>query len=437
MGPVALQFLADIVALFEPGRCEGAVGRGHIVADDCAAAAADLAAQVFQLEPAAGNSSSGHTVLLVDYQSGQRCIFKQECMTLASGDKRFLSVAVLDGKSSGRGQLLYSEPAVPQTIGRAGQLNAAIFVRCEYAQVVEFAGFRIIAGVPHLKTNIGEAVMGDAVLLDDLNDRPLVVVKICFPVPVGVQGDILVRGVHQIGVISHRSLGNLENPWPEVRDSHRPVRPGGHFGNAVTVRRLHQKGGVGNGDGVIVGVKFPDGKVGPLIILQADSGVLSGEQLHMVLGGVQQVIRHRGGFFQGINARFQALPADLTCAGRGAVQIPGAVLDFGETIGDAAQGLTIRTLLIQMETGQLAIGEHELRLFAAIQMDDALGVVDHIARTIQFSHDIGGIGGELGEVDGPILRGSVFLRPPGTVHRLKAELRVGDGLGEVGAVHLD
>lgn len=70
-------------------------------------------------------------------------------------------------------------------------------------------------------------------------------------------------------------------------------------------------------------------------------------------------------------------------------------------------------------------------------MDDALGVVDHIARTIQFSHDIGGIGGELGEVDGPILRGSVFLRPPGTVHRLKAELRVGDGLGEVGAVHLD
>ena len=136
--------------------------------------------------------------------------------------------------------------------------------------------------------------MGDAVLLDDLNDRPLVVVKICFPVPVGVQGDILVRGVHQIGVISHRSLGNLENPWPEVRDSHRPVRPGGHFGNAVAVRCLQQKGGVGNGDGV--GVKFPDGKVGPLIILQADSGVLSGEQLHMVLGGVQQVIRYCGGF---------------------------------------------------------------------------------------------------------------------------------------------
>ena len=53
------------------------------------------------------------------------------------------------------------EPAVPQTIGRAGQLDAAIFVRCEYAQVVEFAGFCIIAGVPHLKTNIGEAVMGE------------------------------------------------------------------------------------------------------------------------------------------------------------------------------------------------------------------------------------------------------------------------------------
>ena len=65
---VALQLLADVVALFEPGDGEGAVGRSRVRTDHSAAAAADLTTQIFQLEAAAGDSSPGHAVLLVDHQ---------------------------------------------------------------------------------------------------------------------------------------------------------------------------------------------------------------------------------------------------------------------------------------------------------------------------------------------------------------------------------
>ena len=89
-----------------------------------------------------------------------------------------------------------------------------------------------------------------------------------------------------------------------------------------------------------------------------------------------------------------------------------------------------------MQGRQFGIGEHELGLFAAIQVDDPLGIVYHIAGTLQFRYHIS-THRELGEVDGPVLRGGVLLRSPGAVHRLDSEAGVGDGLGEVGAVHLD
>ena len=68
-------------------------------------------------------------------------------------------------------------------------------------------------------------------------------------------------------------------------------------------------------------------------------------------------------------------------------------------------------------------------------MDDPLGVINHIARTLQFRHHISAHR-ELAEVNGPILRGRIFLGAPGTVYRFNPETGVGDWFGEVGAVHL-
>lgn len=68
-------------------------------------------------------------------------------------------------------------------------------------------------------------------------------------------------------------------------------------------------------------------------------------------------------------------------------------------------------------------------------MDDPLGVVDHISRTLQFRHHISAHR-ELAEVNGPILRGRIFLGAPGAVYRFNPETGVGDWFGEVGTVHL-
>ena len=106
------------------------------------------------METAAGNSGPRHTVLLVDHQGRQGGVLKPEGMALPGLYKSLLGVAVLDGEPYGRLQFLDPEPAVPQAVVRAGQFNAPILVRCEYAQVVVLAGFRVVAGVPDLEANI-------------------------------------------------------------------------------------------------------------------------------------------------------------------------------------------------------------------------------------------------------------------------------------------
>ena len=69
-------------------------------------------------------------------------------------------------------------------------------------------------------------------------------------------------------------------------------------------------------------------------------------------------------------------------------------------------------------------------------MDNALGIVHDVARTLQFSHHIRA-NGELTQVDGPVLQSGVLHWAKAAVHRLKTETGVGDRFGEVGAVHLD
>lgn len=142
-----------------------------------------------------------------------------------------------------------------------------------------------------------------------------------------------------------------------------------------------------------VGVPFHHRQIGPLVILQDHSRVLAGEQLHMVLGRVQQVIRHSGGFTG--NKRVSGLPADFTCAKWcGPDTEPQGRPRFGKAVGHAAQGRPVRALLYKCREGSLELVNHKLGLLAAVQVDGALGVVHDMLGT-QFRHDVGGIGGGL------------------------------------------
>ncbi len=114
----------------------------------------------------------------------------------------------------------------------------------------------------------------------------------------------------------------------------------------------------------------------------------------------------------------------------------GAVLHIGDAVGYALQGLAVRALLGQLQPGQLGICEDKLTRLVAVQMDEPLGLVHHIAGACQLYHFVAAHG-ELGEVDGAVSPGGQLHGAIVALDGAEAELGVGDGLEEVGRVHLD
>ena len=89
-----------------------------------------------------------------------------------------------------------------------------------------------------------------------------------------------------------------------------------------------------------------------------------------------------------------------------------------------------------MQGGLDGVGEHKTGCLVGLQMDDALGLIDDVARAVQFRHHISS-GGQFRQVDFAVLVGGELRRAKVAVHGLDAEPGVGDHLGRVGAVHLD
>ena len=345
MAAVALQLLTDVVALSEPRNGKGAVGRSRISAYHGAAAAADLAAQVFQLEAAAGDPGPGHAVLLVDHQGRQGDVGDSDGLIFAALDIDLRNRVLRELVAGGRLGLFDGQPAVLDAL----QDDLARLIRLEGAQVPLLPGLRLVAGPGDVELGVLDGVMGDGVFLLDGDGGPLVVFKIHIPVPVRVKRDQLRVGIREVGR-RHRLFRDLVHAGQQVLHRGGAVRPGGHFGHAMAVLPLDQKHRAGDWRAG-VGVALVDGQVGTLVILQADGGVLAWEQLHMVLRGVQDMVRHGGHLLQGVHPRLQALPADRAIRPGGAVQVPGAILNFGQPVGDAAQGCTVRALLMQIQGG--------------------------------------------------------------------------------------
>ena len=173
-----------------------------------------------------------------------------------------------------------------------------------------------------------------------------------------------------------------------------------------------------------------DIEVGALVVSQSDRAGLAGKQLYMVLGIVRDVVLHRGQFTHRINARLQIGYQDLTCGTGGAVQVVAAILDLGDAERDTGQPGAIAAQFDELQRGLDMIGENELGVFIGLQLDDTLGLVDHIAIAGFFSHYIGARG-EHGKVDL-----SIFVRPEllgaiGPLHRFDLEYSVWDDLGGV------
>ena len=153
----------------------------------------------------------------------------------------------------------------------------------------------------------------------------------------------------------------------------------------------------------------------------------------MVLPQVLDVIGHSVGFPHGVHAGLQIGDQNFTCGRSDAVQISGAVLDFCDPEMDPAQRRAVRTALDNADGGLDGIGEHKLCVVVPLELNDTLGLINHIARAGNLCHDIGS-GVELTEVNGSILQSGELLGTKAAVHRLNGKLGVGDDLGGVCAV---
>ena len=147
------------------------------------------------------------------------------------------------------------------------------------------------------------------------------------------------------------------------------------------------------------------------------------------------MVQYRGQFTHGIDAWLQIGDQDLAIGIGGAVQVVAAILDLGDAERDPGQPGAVAAQLDELERRFDVIGENELGIFIGLQLDDTLGLVDHIAVTGFFSHYIGARG-EHGKVDF-----SIFVRPEllgsiGPLHRFDLEYSVGDDLGGVIGIHL-
>ena len=182
---VALQLLADVVALFEPGDGEGAVGRSRVRTDHSAAAAADLATQVFQLEAAAGDPSSSHAILLVNHQCRQGRVWNGYSLVFAALDVDLCNRVIRKLVAGGWLGLFDGQPAVLDAL----QDDLTRLVCLEGPQVPLFPSFRLIAGPCDVKLGVLDGVMGDGAFFLDGDGGPLVVFKIHIPVPIGIEGD--------------------------------------------------------------------------------------------------------------------------------------------------------------------------------------------------------------------------------------------------------
>ena len=97
-------------------------------------------------------------------------------------------------------------------------------------------------------------------------------------------------------------LRNLIHAGEQILQNAFAVRTGLDLVDAVAVRRLYLKDSVGHGLAGI-SILFIDDEVGPLLVLQGDHAGFAGEQLHMVLPQVQNVILQSVGLHNGIDPR--------------------------------------------------------------------------------------------------------------------------------------
>ena len=259
------------------------------------------------------------------------------------------------------------------------------------------------------------------------------VFKVHRMVTVGIEGYQLTGSIQQIRR-RNGLLSNFIDAGQQVLQLGTAVRSGTDLIDAVAVSGTDDEHGIGDGLASI-GIVLINIEVGADLILDDQSAGLAGEQLHLVLTQVDDVIRHRRGFTHGIDPGLQITDQNLTVLIGGTIQIVSAIFDLGNAEGYAFQSRTIGAELDQLQRGLDAVGEYELSILVGVQLNDALRFVNDVARAGQFSYHIGA-SRELAQVDLTVFVSSELLGAVVAGNRFDFKQDVGDDLGGVSAIYL-
>ena len=125
------------------------------------------------------------------------------------------------------------------------------------------------------------------------------------PVLIGIEGHRLGGSVLEVGG-RDGLLGHLIHAGEHIVDGYFALFVCGDLRDGGAVRGLDQEGGAGDGF-IGVSVGLVDGQVGAAVIFQLHGGRLPHLQLHMMLSGVQDIVRQRGSLTDGQHPRLQPL----------------------------------------------------------------------------------------------------------------------------------
>ena len=428
MAAVAGKLLHNVGAFPQSGDGEAAICRSLIGADDCAARARG-AGEVFHLKDGVRHRFSGDGIILPHHQRRQRDIFKGQGFAGAGLNIDLLG-GFFDGIARGRLQLRYFVPAIPQ----ARDLELAVFIGVEGAEVVDLAANRVVAGISDLELGSLQRITGHAVHLFDGQAGLLVILKINRVVAVGIERCKLAGSVQQIGG-RYGLLRDLIHTGQQVLQLRLALAVCLDLVNAMAVCRPDFKHGVSDGFAGVSIMLIHD-EVGTLLVLHGQGAGLAGEQLHVVLPHIQNVRGVRCCFLDGIHTGFQVGNQDLTLFIGCAVEVMGSILDLGDTEGDIFQPGAVRAGFDDLERGLDGVGEYELRVLVGVKLDNALRLVDDVALT-DFLRDHIRAGGQLAQVDLAVFIGGKFLGAVAAVHGLDLKDGVGNDTAGVGGIHLD
>ena len=417
-----------ISALLHAGEHDGAIDTGLILAYD-GAAGAGCAAQIPHPEPGPLQGLAGDAVYLAYNQSRQRSVFKSQHLPLTAFDKALLRSWGFDGITVRGFQLGHLVPAVLHIF----QPDHALFIGVISAQIPQLSGFGLVAPVPDLEFGALQRISCHTIDLDNFQGRLFVIFEEHLSIPVGIEGHKLGLCIQQIG-FRHRLLNHFIGTRQQIFHLCAAICTGGHFpypgavhGPHLEHRSRHHFPGIG--------IPLMDSQVGALVVSDGQRAGFAREELHLVFLGIENVVIYSGGLFDRIDTGFQIAHQDFTSIVCGSIQVMRPVLDFADAEGNAAQRCAVGALLQQPQSGLNGVGEHKFAGLTRLQVNDPLGIVDHIAVGFLFGHHISARL-QLGQVDHAVFIGGKFFRSECGSIAFDLKDHIGNDLAGVGGIDL-